>query len=363
METKICTKCNRKLNIDNFSKNKSKKSGYNSWCKDCIRNLHKPKEKENIPEGFKYCGKCGKLKSITDFNKSSDYGYQSYCKECKKQYYSNSKNYTTTENNVIKCIKCNEFKNVSEFSINIKNTNGHNNICRSCKSNYDRSRTFDVMTTGSKYCPRCNKHLSITEFSIAKGNPTGRAYSCKSCQHNFEQEIIDKVCIYCGKQFKDKRKADNICVDCKKHSKPEWEFIQILKASNIIFNLEYNLENKYWYDFYLPEYNLLVDINPTESHSSVGVAYFRIKDSNYHYNRVQLANKNGYKCICIWDWEDKETIVQAIKNDILKIDKLCIRKHWSKGKEHKLDNNFNEQQMIKEGWLPIYDDGQELICF
>ena len=30
-------------------------------------------------------------------------------------------------------------------------------------------------------------------------------------------------------------------------------------------------------------------------------------------------------------------------------------------KEHKIDNNFDEKEMISEGYLPVYDDGQTLI--
>lgn len=75
-----------------------------------------------------------------------------------------------------------------------------------------------------------------------------------------------------------------------------------------------------------------------------------------------LANQNSYRCICIWDWDDKEAIIQAIKDDTLQIiNNADIKKHWSKGTEHILDGNFNEEQMIADGWLPVYDDGQTLL--
>ena len=34
-KTKICTKCDRELSIDNFSKDKTRKDGLYSWCKEC----------------------------------------------------------------------------------------------------------------------------------------------------------------------------------------------------------------------------------------------------------------------------------------------------------------------------------------
>ena len=44
---------------------------------------------------FKYCGRCKKLKAVTEFNKGGYDGYDSYCKECRnkiaKNYYKNKK--------------------------------------------------------------------------------------------------------------------------------------------------------------------------------------------------------------------------------------------------------------------------------
>ena len=49
MKTKKCTKCGIKKSLNNFSKNKSKKDGLDSWCKDCdkeYRELNKDKSKK-----------------------------------------------------------------------------------------------------------------------------------------------------------------------------------------------------------------------------------------------------------------------------------------------------------------------------
>lgn len=41
MELKFCSKCQRNLSIENFSKNKSTKDGYEYWCKECIHEQYK----------------------------------------------------------------------------------------------------------------------------------------------------------------------------------------------------------------------------------------------------------------------------------------------------------------------------------
>lgn len=108
---------------------------------------------------------------------------------------------------------------------------------------------------------------------------------------------------------------------------------------------------------------MLIDINPTYAHSVIKTIYSP-KRKYYHWDRMKLANSNGYKYLSVWEWDNFENLVKAIKNNTLIIrQNQDIQKHWSKSKtsKHIIDNNFDEQQMIAEGWLPIYDDGQELV--
>lgn len=361
-----CTKCGKTLDSNCFDKNKSKKSGYNSWCKQCKKELYEKtrQKKESIPEGYKKCGKCKQIKPVSEFNKSSAYGYQSYCKQCKKDKYNSTKNYEPQQIGTKLCSSCGKEKYINEFSINRKSIDGRSSRCKECISKYDASRIFSVQQEGTKYCPRCKQTLPIIEFCIARGNPDGRFYCCKSCAEEYQKEIVDKVCIYCGKQFKGKREIDYACPECKLHTVPENKLIQVLNKYNIDFISEYSLKNKYWYDFYLPDYNILIDVSPTETHCAYTKnQIFTPKLPEYHYDRLQVAKLHNLKYINIWAWDNTERIVEAIVNNTLQIKQGNIQKHWGKEKtsEHLFDNNFNEQEMISEGWLPIYDDGQTLI--
>ena len=63
METKICSKCKKEKNINDFYYNNSKNS-YCSCCKECTKiqvNLYREKNKENISK-LKYTAKKNKLK-------------------------------------------------------------------------------------------------------------------------------------------------------------------------------------------------------------------------------------------------------------------------------------------------------------
>ena len=89
--------------------------------------------------------------------------------------------------------------------------------------------------------------------------------------------------------------------------------------------------SKFSYDLYLPERNLLIDINPTISHQSTMEipTHFGVippKDRLYHINKHKLAKDNGFECIMIWDWDDREKILNflAPKEEVrLKQCKIC----------------------------------------
>ena len=49
MKKKTCPKCNKTKSLNRFSKNKSRSGGYNSWCKNCIKQWQQY-NKEHISE-------------------------------------------------------------------------------------------------------------------------------------------------------------------------------------------------------------------------------------------------------------------------------------------------------------------------
>ena len=88
MNTKICIKCGIKKDIANFHVKKRCIFNVNSICKEC-RQSPSANEKSRklllIPNNFKCCSKCKKIKPLIDFgnDKSKKDGLSSHCKECK----------------------------------------------------------------------------------------------------------------------------------------------------------------------------------------------------------------------------------------------------------------------------------------
>ena len=99
-------------------------------------------------------------------------------------------------------------------------------------------------------------------------------------------------------------------------SKINLNFKKKLDKYKIKNKLEFCLKN-YNYDF-LCEDNVLVEINPSFTHSSSEndkVPFFiRPKNQNYHFNKTKVALENGYTCIHVWDWDDEDKILNMLKN-------------------------------------------------
>ena len=98
------------------------------------------------------------------------------------------------------------------------------------------------------------------------------------------------------------------------------KFGEKLSNLGIEFEYEYPIGNKS-FDFILPKLNMLVEINPTYTHTSEKTKMGG-KDRNYHKEKMKLAMENGFRCINIWDWDDVDLII----NNLSLKDKIYARK-------------------------------------
>lgn len=99
---KICKRCNNKIELKDFSKDKRTKDGYRSQCKDCESTLRKQRRlkkgvrihvnRRNDKEGFKTCSKCEIEKPYNRFDKSTvtKDKLTGKCKDCIREYAMNA---------------------------------------------------------------------------------------------------------------------------------------------------------------------------------------------------------------------------------------------------------------------------------
>lgn len=96
-----------------------------------------------------------------------------------------------------------------------------------------------------------------------------------------------------------------------KNSHANIKFENLLKDNNIDYEKEFLLENR-WYDFKVNNY--LIEINPTATHNATWSPWNKDMglDKHYHADKTDLAIKNNYRCIHIWDWDDQEKIINTL---------------------------------------------------
>ena len=93
-------------------------------------------------------------------------------------------------------------------------------------------------------------------------------------------------------------------------SKANQEFAELLEKYNIEYEREFPLENVR-YDFKVG--NILIEINPMATHNSTwGIKNKEPLEKNYHFRKTHIAENCGYKCIHVWDWDNKEQIVKSL---------------------------------------------------
>lgn len=117
--------------------------------------------------------------------------------------------------------------------------------------------------------------------------------------------------------------------------------------------LEKLVNNKIAFDLYIPELDLLIDINPTISHQStrdIDTYFDKIKprDRLYHKEKRELALNNGYtRCIMIWDWDDKNKILNNLKKTIKVYARKCNIKEVSEDEANTFLNTYHYQNTCK----------------
>lgn len=165
---------------------------------------------------------------------------------------------------------------------------------------------------------------------------------------------------------------------------------QYLQELGFTVEYEHTLGPKQ-YDLYVKEKNLLIEIDPTYTHSVQGNHWNKEGlDPMYHFDKTQFARENGYECIHIFDWDDWKSILYSLlvkkhtyltqeTNHIFDNSKFLtsdipigyriIQYHepkcWLSKDEKSMPwwRGLDSKSFYETGWLPIFDCGLvEITC-
>ena len=79
------------------------------------------------------------------------------------------------------------------------------------------------------------------------------------------------------------------------------------------------------FDCALQDRKIVIEIDPSYTHSALSNHWSpEGKDVNYHIERTKLANKAGYRCIHIFDWDSWDKVIAVLKSSITVYARKCV---------------------------------------
>lgn len=109
-------------------------------------------------------------------------------------------------------------------------------------------------------------------------------------------------------------------------SGPNKEFYKLLSEKDVTVESEVFLPSNnlftlkgFRYDFKLN--NILIELNPWPFHNSTWspIPSQPPLQKDYHYNKTIVACEHGFRCIHVWDWDDKLKIVESITKPKIRV--------------------------------------------
>lgn len=138
------------------------------------------------------------------------------------------------------------------------------------------------------------------------------------------------------------------------NSKPNKEFASLLESFNTPFDSEVFLSSPdedpgrgFRFDFKV--HNTLLEINPWPFHNST---WSPVDDAplskDYHYRKTLTAKYHNYRCIHIWDWDNKEKILNSLLTPKkIVYARCCTVNHISPSECDEFLNTYHFQRTCK----------------
>ena len=219
------------------------------------------------------------------------------CVICKTEFIGNRK----TCNKICKTILQNQtYKNTCLKRYGIENVSK----LQSIKDKKERKGYWYSSKAGREFVYINNRIRKIAKPSVIK------ICKRKNCQKTFSVPYHQRKRLYCSKKCSlwDNRHGN---------SNIEKEVDRILDKLNINHIREYKIENG-CYDFYLPIYNILLEVDGNYWHGK-NIEFNKMNkiQQNVHSKDIiknEIAKRNGYILYRIWEDEINEETIQHILN-------------------------------------------------
>lgn len=145
-------------------------------------------------------------------------------------------------------------------------------------------------------------------------------------------------------------------------SKVNKAFAQLLDENGITYEME-KIVNKKWYDFYIPSRDLFIEIDPVYTHNYIGNKWNVPADKNYQLMKTNVAEKAGYSCMHVFDWDDWDKVVSIICNTSKVYARNCVVKPITKQEANDFFNKNHIQNSCRgqKACYGLFND-DTLVC-
>lgn len=234
--------------------------------------------------------------------------------------YLNKRSYKNALENNSKCKNCTGKANGKKGIglINYKNRNGKDVKCEECGKDHYRPM-WDLKRNKKYFCSRKCADLYHSKSMTKYEHPIKK---CDFCEQDFKTSRNRKK--YCSVKCASSANLKTINGKGPKQlkTKPELEFKKLLEENSINFvfqkDVQWKRGWKKWYDFYIPEYNMLIEIDGVYWHGkNVHTKDLNKQQWNTRKNdrlKNYLAKIKGYKLLRIWSDEIENFNIKQILN-------------------------------------------------
>lgn len=168
----------------------------------------------------------------------------------------------------------------------------------------EESKKTWMKTLGVDNPSKSKAVMSKIDHTFIKRYGVKRAMCFPEFRYKYEQTMIDRYGVPYGCMLDSCNSGRN--------SKVNDSFAELLDSHGIKYQKEFRLDEKF-FDFMISDQNTLVEIDPTYTHNTIGNHWNTSGlDSKYHRGKTYIARRHGYRCIHVFDWDDKDKIVDSL---------------------------------------------------
>ena len=156
--------------------------------------------------------------------------------------------------------------------------------------------------------------MKVPEFVDKIAQTMIRRYGVKSAIQvkEFRDKMIQTTLDRYGAPFYVQSEDHNRKYSHIRISKINEKFIEFLNKRGIKSEPEFRIDSKF-YDIHISGTNIVIEIDPTYTHNIIGNHWNSNGiDPDYHLEKTVTAEKNGYRCIHVFDWDDWDKIIDLV---------------------------------------------------